>query len=97
MEVTYEGDNVFSVVVVWSTSNGEHSEWYMSGVFNPETLVMEYDDCTRIDYELDEDGDVVSSETIYDGGTGRLVFDSRDYTIYWQDDVEDIASELLFE
>ena len=55
------------------------------------------DEVDVLTVELDEDGDVVSSETIYDGGTGRLVFDSRDYTIYWQDDVEDIALELLFE
>ena len=27
----------------------------------------------------------------------QLAEESRDYTIYWQDDVEDIASELLFE
>ncbi|MBQ5316648.1 MAG: hypothetical protein J6I96_03735 [Oscillospiraceae bacterium] len=97
MEITAEGSDSARIKIWWSSSAFEHSEWEMTGKFDPDTLTIEYTDCTERIVTFSEEGEE-SSETVYTDGTGRIIFSDGDpITLTWTDDVENAAEDLVFE
>lgn len=80
--------------VSWGSSAWEHSEWTMSGKFDPDTLTVEYTDCVRKDVVFAEDGSVDSETVVYENGFGTIHFDNGD--LYWKDDEEHVADDMVF-
>lgn len=96
--VEAEGADGAKFTVTWSSSAAENSEWVMSGTFDSETLAVKYDDCVRTNYVYDENGEVISQEEQYAGGSGTIQFiDGDKLALTWQDDQENIAEGMTFE
>lgn len=87
------GYNYF-IEIHWSDSASESTYWQMVAKYNNATGEIEYSECIRIDSVYTEDGN--SSEyPAYSGGTGKFYF--SDGYLHWQDDVEHIGDNCLFE
>ena len=93
--VEAEGMEGARVTVEWASSAAERSTWEMTGVLDPETLTMEYDNCRKVDQVFNEDGEVGSETVVYENGKGRIIF-AADGTFTWEDDEENIAEGTVF-
>ena len=82
--------------ITWGTSAAEHSEWDMSGTFDPETLTVSYDNCTRKNIVFKEDGSVESEDIVYENGKGSFTFSADDATLTWNDEQEHQADDMVF-
>ena len=82
--------------VTWGSSAWEASEWTMSGELDTETLTVAYSDCVRTDRTYAEDGSVAEEIKVYQDGSGTITFDPDDYSLTWQDDVQNIAQDMVF-
>lgn len=94
--VEADGADGAKFTVTWGSSAWEHSEWVMSGRFDPETLTVEYSDCVRTDVEFAEDGSVKSETVVYENGFGTVRFDADDGSLRWKDDKEHMADDMVF-
>lgn len=95
--VEAEGMENAKFFVTWSGSAAEHSEWVMSGKFDPETLTVEYTDCVKTTITLNENGEIDSEVVDYENGTGTFTFSEDDgLTLTWDDGMEQIADEAVF-
>ena len=92
--VEADGADGAKLTVNWGSSAWEHSEWIMSGKFDPDTLTIEYSDCVRTDYAFNEDGSVKSETVVYENGFGTVHFENDD--LYWKDDEEHMADDMVF-
>ena len=98
IRIEAEGADEGKVEVIWGSSAAEHSEWKMSGPFDPETGTLSYSNCVRKNIELDEEGGEVSVETVYENGTGTMVFSGgEEISLVWNDDMESAAEDIVFE
>ncbi len=93
--VEADGADGAKLTVTWGSSASEHSEWVMSGKFDPDTLTIEYSDCVRKDIEFAEDGSVKSETVVYENGFGNAHFDD-DGNLRWKDDEEHMADDMVF-
>lgn len=92
------GGNGARISIDWGSSAAEGSRWVMTGEFDPETLTVKYTDCVKTDYVFGEDGEIESETVQYEDGTGAITFhDDGPLTFTWQDDMEDIAEDAVFE
>ena len=91
-----DDDDTVYFDILWGSSAAETTEWTMSGTFDPDTLTVTYDDAVRTDLVFNENGDVESSEVVYENGTGTFQF-YEDMTLTWADDVEGAADDVVFE
>ena len=98
-----DGTDGMKATVSWGSSAWEHSEWVMSGKFDAENLVFEYDNCTKTNIKYSgesedgEEAEIESAEEVYTGGKGRMIFSDNPLTILWMDDEEHMADDLTFE
>ena len=92
--VEADGADGAKLTVTWGSSAWEHSEWVMSGKFDPDTLTIEYSDCVRTDYAFNEDGSVKSETVVYENGFGTVHFEND--SLYWKDDEEHVADDMVF-
>ena len=92
--VAAEGMENAKIIVTWGSSAFEHSEWVMSGRFDPDTLTIEYSDCVRTDVVFAQDGSVESSTIAYENGFGTIHFEND--SLYWKDDEEHMADDMVF-
>ena len=97
MEVSAAGKSDAEFKVTWSKENSEVSVWTMSGELNADTFTVEYVNCVKKDYVYNEDGSVGSETSVYDDGTGRIIFNPQDGTLVWEDEKEHAADALIFE
>ena len=93
--VEAKDQNEASFTVTWSSSMAEHSEWKMSGVFDQETLTVNYDNCTKANVTFNEDGTEASRVVEYENGKGSFTF-TQDLSLTWKDEMEDAAKDLVF-
>lgn len=95
--VEAEGDENAKITVTWSSSAWEHAKWVMSGKFDPETLMVEYDNAKKsvVTYESEDE---VSVTEVYKDGAGKFVFseDGEALSLTWDDQVEHIADGTVF-
>ena len=92
--VEADGADGAKLTVNWGSSAWEHSEWTMSGKFDPDTLTIEYSDCVRKDVAFAEDGSVASETVVYENGVGTVHFENDN--LYWKDDEEHMADDMVF-
>ncbi len=97
MQVECEGTENAKVTVTWSGSAWENSQWVMSGKIDPETLVVNYDNCVRTNRTFKADGEIDKETVIYENGTGKLVFSVPEGTVTWEDGMENVAEGMVFE
>ena len=84
------------VTITDTPSPDKMTDWMMTGELDTETLTITYTSCTKTEYELDADGNIVSENKIYEDGTGSFVIDEEDQTLTWIDDKEDAGKGSLF-
>ena len=98
-----DGTDGMKATITWGSSAWEHSEWVMSGKFDSDKLIFEYDNCTKTDIKYaaeSEEGkepEIESADEVYTGGKGRMIFTEDPLTILWLDDEEHMADDLTFE
>lgn len=92
--VEADGADGAKISVHWGSSAWEHSEWTMSGKFDPDTLTIEYSDCVRKDVAFAEDGSVDSETVVYENGFGTIHFENDN--LFWKDDEEHMADDMVF-
>lgn len=86
------------ITIDWGSSAAEGSRWVMTGELDTETLTVKYTDCVKTDYVFGEDGEIESETVQYENGTGTITFhDDGPLTFTWQDDMENIAGDAVFE
>ena len=79
-------DDYADFVVTWSNNAASHDEWHMSGKFDPETLSVTYDNCTKKEVVFKTDGSIESEEIKYENGTGTFTFNpdtNANSVIFW--------------
>lgn len=92
------GSNGARISIDWASSAAEGSRWVMTGELDTETLTVKYTDCVKTDYVFGEDGEIESETVQYENGTGTITFhDDGPLTFTWQDDMENIAGDAVFE
>ena len=92
------GSNGARISIDWASSAAEGSRWVMTGELDPETLTVKYTDCVKTDYVFGEDGEIESETVRYENGTGTITFQSEGAPSFtWQDDMENIAEDAVFE
>ncbi len=94
-QVEAVGNEGAQVTLMWVNSAFAATEWNMSGVFDPETMVLSYEDGTRIEHEADENG-TDTTQVIYENGKGSFRFDEN-LTFTWDDQEEHAGDGLVFE
>ena len=82
--------------ITWSSSAAEHSEWDMTGTFDPETLTVTYENAVKKDVVFKEDGSVESETVVYEDGTGSFTFSAEENSLTWKDEKEHIADDTVF-
>ena len=97
MEVSASGKSDAEFKVTWSKEDSAVSVWTMSGELNADTFTVEYVNCVKKDYVYKEDGSVESETSVYEDGTGRIIFNPQDWTLVWEDEKEHAADALIFE
>lgn len=81
MTITAEGDNYYSVDVMWPSSASEYEEWIFSGHYDPDAGQLSYEDGMWISCsESDIDG---GSYIVLDNMEGILTFEND--VMYWTD------------
>ena len=97
--ITVEADGMENAkfFVTWSSNAAEHSEWVMSGKFDPETLTVEYTDCVKTTITFKESGEIESEVVNFENGTGSFTFAEGDaLTLTWDDGMEQVADGSVF-
>lgn len=89
------GTREAEISVSWSSSASTYGSWTMSGKMDPDVSVIKYNNCTNKNIELNEEGNIVKEETVYENGSGRIVF-LGDNQLSWEDDEENIADGMKF-
>ena len=97
MEVSASGKSDAEFKVTWRKEDSAVSVWTMSGEMNADTFTVEYVNCVKKDYVYKEDGSVESETSVYEDGTGRIIFNPQDWTLVWEDEKEHAADALIFE
>jgi len=97
MDVSAAGKSDAEFKVEWSKEDSTVSVWTMSGEMDADTFTVEYENCEKTDYVYNEDGSVESETSVYDDGTGRIIFNPQDGTLVWEDEKEHAADALIFE
>lgn len=98
MYIYVEGNSNTSCAIIVNEENSatEQTNWTMSGVYDADNLTITYSDCSKKTVTLDESGNVISENTVYEGGTGSFVIDEENQTIAWNDDKEDAGAGSEF-
>lgn len=92
-----EGDNNAKIEVHWGSSATESTDWRMSGVFDPDTMRINYTDAVKTNSVFDENGTQTEATEEYNDGYGRIQF-YGDGTLAWQDEKEiDQLQGMVFE
>ncbi len=96
LNVECSGSDGASFTIHWGSSATISTEWTMSGTFDSETNSVSYTDCKKKTTVYTSEGELESEDVEYENGTGTMHF-NEDYTITWQDDMENAGEGLVFE
>ena len=84
------------ITIEWGGSAWESARWLILGKLDPETLTIEYSGANKAKLVYDENGEIKSEETVYEDGTGTIVF-SMDGTFTWHEDQSEYGTDMVFE
>ena len=83
------------ITIQWGGSAWELMQWDIIGTLDTNTLTITYSGCTKSNIVYGEDGELKSQETVYEGGTGTIVFHD-DGTFTWYEDQADDPAGMVF-
>ena len=84
------------ITIEWGGSAWEQARWIIVGRLNTETMTIEYTGSNKANLVYDEDGEIKSEETVYEDGSGTIVFHD-DGTFTWHEDQSESGEDLVFE
>jgi len=98
MLVSCLGKDKASFRITWSGSATDSAVWTMTGdvVNTGESLEVSYDNCTKQTFSYSSSGELLSNDTGYTDGSGKMVFLFSDNRAYWYDDEEDAGADTSF-
>ena len=80
----------------WSGSAWEYAQWVIVGELDTETLTIRYTDCIKTIVTMNDQGLIDTEETVYEDGTGTIVF-NEDGTFTWHEDQSEYDEDYTFE
>ncbi len=93
----YWEDFAFQVLITWSSSAWEHTEWQYTGFYQPEDhTVVALPFGVRTDYVYDDHGTLVSAMDAYYDGEATFYLDEEG-CLHWQDMKENAGEGMRFE
>ena len=95
MTVTDVGDGYYQVDIVWPEDAYESYEWTYICAFDEDSEFLFCDDGSCYDVIVDDDGDIVSLEEVYNDGSAIFYFDNDG--LHWGDYKDQSNQELVFE
>ena len=84
------------VTIEWAGSASEVARWDIYGTLDTETLTIEYSNCPKTHITYAENGEEVNRETVYEDGSGTIVFND-DGTFTWHEDQSESGEDMVFE
>ncbi len=84
------------ITIQWGGSAWELAQWDIFGMLDTDTQTIAYSGCTKSNLVYDDDGELKSQETVYEGGTGTIVFHG-DGTFIWHEDQSESGEDMVFE
>ena len=93
MTIKKTGDN-YSVIIHWSSSAVESTEWTMSGMWNEKMQELVFIDECCITYKGYHDNPHLEVYTEYENGTGRLYL--KEGELYWEDTTKNVGKRCRF-
>ena len=78
-----------------SSSASETARWYIVGSLDPETKTINYTGASKANVTYDESGEITEEESVYDDGTGTVVFND-DGTFTWHEDQSESGEDMVF-
>ena len=91
--VEANGDENATLTVVLAKSDKSKTTLTVDAKFDASTNTVSYENATKKELTLDENGDVVSEKEIYTDGTGKFVFGTEEAV--WDDNNEKIANMIF--
>ena len=94
--VSAQGKNEAEITISWASNVFESDVWKMSGTVSQvgDTLVLNYNNCTKTYYCYTADGTLSQQTTKYAGGSGSITFSGSQAV--WSDNQEGIANGQVF-
>ena len=83
------------ITIRWGSSAWEFTQWDIFGTLDTDTLTIAYSGCTKSNLVYDDNGEIKSQETEYEGGTGTIVFHD-DGTFTWYEDQAESSAGMIF-
>ena len=93
--VMCHGDEDAWITIHQAQSDTEYLCWDIFGRLDTETLTIAYTEGEKSYVVYDENGDVLSRETLYADGTGTVVFDGAS-GFTWHEDGSESGEDLVF-
>ena len=89
-------NNMVKITVTINDQDGSNkaSVWKMSGKYNPSNGTLIYNNCTKTNFQYDENGNVASKSVAYSNGQGMVVINNGMVT--WSDYQEHAADDMTF-
>ena len=84
------------ITIDWGSSAWERTRWILVGRLDTETLTIRYSASNKANLVYDETGEVKSEETVYEDGSGTVVFHD-DGTFTWHEDLSDSGNDRIFQ
>ena len=84
------------ITIEWGDSARETTQWDIFGRLDTDTLTITYSRGTKRNIVYDDSGDIMNEETVYEDGTGTVVF-REDGTFVWHEDLSESGEDMLFE
>ncbi len=84
------------ITIEWGSSAWELAQWDILGTLDADTMAMAYTGCTKYVITYGDDGEVANTETVYENGTGTVVF-NEDGTFTWHEDQSEYGEDMVFE
>ena len=85
IEVESTQSGICSIVISWSSSVSERTEWHLLAAYDPAAALFRYSGGIKQRVTHDAVGNV-STEELYQNGSGTIEY--KDGFLYWTDDLE---------
>ena len=83
------------ITIEWGSGASELTRWIIVGKLDTDMLTVNYSDASKANLVYDEEGEVQSEASVYDDGTGTIVF-HNDGTFTWHEDQSENGTDLVF-
>ena len=84
------------ITIESASSARELTRWIIVGELDSETMSIRYSGSGKSNCVCDENGEVISEETVYEDGTGTITFHSNG-SFTWHEDLSESGDEMVFE